>query len=139
MNAPTAFQNFQSGIWDLESRKPNPKILVNQVVNNSTWTLVHTCPEGTYEELNKLYIYNPIAAAYTFRMAIVPPNGTAPSGTSADQPYIILQESINANYAGFDDLGIGLNPGYRVYMYSTAGAAENFNVLLNGLVVTTLS
>lgn len=128
---------FNTGVWDQETRRPTPSILFNGLVRGSTWQLLYECPQGTFIELNKLYLMNPEASDVVFRFALLPPSVPDLSGGTLDQEKVILTKTLNSD-SWDHKFEVAIQQGYRVFGYSTAAADENYNVFLDGLVVTYL-
>lgn len=139
----TGLQALQSNstLWNLESRAPNPTCLFSDVVNDITsdWVLLYTVPEGTFIELQELQVYNGASGTTEWRVAIVNPNQTPPTGNSENQANIYFSGSLATKACSRNETRIGMSTGWRIYGWSDAAAGDYLNMLLSGLVVSYLS
>lgn len=135
--------NYQAQVWNLESRRPSPIIMYAGTVNDvsSDWVLLYHVPEGTFIELQEIRVYNgDSGGAHSFRMAVVPPGGSVPSGSSSNVPDVYYApDPVAAEASIKEEATLGLWPNWAIYGWSDAAAGEYVNVLLSGLVVSYLS
>lgn len=133
--------NYQAQVWGLEARQPNNIVLVADYVNDITtdWQLLYTVAELTFIEVQEILLYNGTAGSVEFRLAIVSPAQTAPSGASADQPCIYHIRTLATKTSDRIEGKIGLSPGWKIYGWSDAAAGDYLNVMVNGLVISQLS
>ena len=133
--------NYQAQVWNLESRQPSPIVMYAGVVNDisTDWVLLYHVPEGTFIELQEIRLFNGDVASHDFRLAIVSPDQTAPTGNSANQLGIYYEATVASKKSAKEDAKLGLWPNWSIYGWSDAAAGEYFNALLSGLVVSYLS
>lgn len=143
-----AFKNFassqsqqdsaqQAQVWNLSSRAPQPTILFAGAVSgiSTTWQLLYTASQATYVTLQEALLYNGYSGNITFRLAILNPTATAPTGSSADQANIFCAKLVPTGESWRLKFTTGLRPLWRIYGWTDAGAGVHANISLSGVEV----
>lgn len=129
-------ENNQANLWRQQAQPAVPQVLKKQAINDSTWTLLHTVPEGAFTQLQEILIYNGDSATVTWRLALTGPSDSDPSGSTIDEPNVFQSGSTSTGNSAMVEMATGLFKGWKVWFWSDAASGKNFNVCLTGLVLT---
>lgn len=127
----------QLSLAALRNPQPITQVICRSAVNDSAWVKLHTVGEGTFVQLKELLVYNGDASTKVWRIAIVAPEDTDPSGTALDTPNVFLSGSLTTGESVIKELWTGLFPLWEIWAFSTAASGVNLNMCFSGLVVTT--
>lgn len=131
----------QSRVWDLGKGLPQSIALIKEAVNDVSgdWPVLYTVQGGGFVEISEILLYNGDSGSTTFLIAILDETDAIPSGSAIDQPGIFLARTLATGVSDLISCKIPLRQGWRVAIYTSAGAGVNANVLISGLAVDYLA